>query len=41
MFTILVFCSGVLVGVVYEKSLRVWKDKAERAVAAAHDALKQ
>lgn len=36
---VILFGVGLLVGVVYEKSIRAWKRKAERAVKAAHEAL--
>lgn len=38
--TVLVFLGGVAVGVVYEKSLRAWKQKAERAMRAAGQELR-
>lgn len=41
MITLLVFMGGIGVGVVYEKTLLLWKNKAVKAVHAAEKALKE
>lgn len=36
---VIVFLGGMAVGVVYEKSLRAWKNRLERAAKAAKTAM--
>jgi len=38
---ILIFVIGVSLGVTYEKSIKVWKGKLEKAAVAANQSLKQ
>lgn len=41
MTAIVLFTAGVAVGVVFEKSIRSWKIRVERAAHAAADAMKE
>lgn len=40
MTCLLVFATGVAIGVIYEKSIVIWKNKAVRAANAAKEALR-